>query len=345
MEIDKKEITVRELVAGYVDSQEEGVVGFSGKLNIRPPYQREFVYNDNKRKAVIDTVTKGYPLNTMYWAVTSDGFEIIDGQQRTVSICQYFDRIFSYEGRFFHNLQPDEAEAFLNYKLTVYQCKGIPSERLAWFRTINIAGEELKQQEIRNATFAGTWTADAKRYFSKTQCPAWQLAEKFMEGSTLRQDYLETAISWLNAGDIDAYMGLHQDDPNATPLWQYFQNVFKWVNDTFPKYRSKMKGVGWGVLYNAHKGDDVDPEVLEKETARLMADDDVKNKSGIYEYLLTKNEKHLNIRRFTSSQKVTLFEQQNGVCYDCKEHFEIGQMHADHINPWSQGGKTELSNG
>jgi len=225
MDIEPKDITVRELVENYEDNEEAGVVGFDGKLNIRPPFQREFVYNDKQREAVIDTITKGFPLNTMYWAVTSDSFEIIDGQQRTISICQYVDGVFSYKDRYFHNLQQDERDTILDYELTVYQCQGSDSDKLDWFRTINIAGEELTDQELRNAVYAGSWTADAKRYFSKTQCAAWQLAEEYMKGSPIRQVYLETAISWLGEGDIDGYMATHQHDKNANPLWLYFQLV------------------------------------------------------------------------------------------------------------------------
>lgn len=345
MDIELNNITVMELVERYQDNQEAGVVGFGGKLNIRPPYQREFVYNDKQREAVIDTITRGFPLNTMYWAVTLDGFEIIDGQQRTISVCQYVDGVFSYKNRYFHNLQQDEKEAILDYKLTVYQCQGTDSEKLDWFRTINIAGEKLTEQELRNAVYAGSWTADAKRYFSKTQCAAWQLADKYMTGSPIRQDYLETTLSWIHEGDIEGYMAKHQHDKNANPLWLYFQAVISWVNATFPKYRNEMKGIAWGTLYNAHKDDNLDPATLEAEAARLMADDEVTKKKGVYEYLLTRNEKHLSIRVFTDSNKRTLYERQNGICTACKEHFEIGQMEADHITPWSQGGKTELNNG
>ncbi len=345
MDIELNNITVRELVESYQDNQEAGVVGFSGKLNIRPPYQREFVYSGKQREAVIDTLTRGFPLNTMYWAVTPDGFEIIDGQQRTISICQYVDSVFSYKDRYFHNLQQDEKDAVLDYKLTVYQCRGADSEKLDWFRTINIAGAVLTDQELRNATYAGSWTADAKRYFSKTQCAAWHLADKYMTGSPIRQDYLETTISWVNEGDIEGYMATHQHDKNANPLWLYFQSVISWVNATFPKYRNEMKGNAWGTLYNAHKDDNLDPATLEAEAARLMADDEVTKKKGVYEYLLTRNEKHLSIRVFTDSNKRTLYERQNGICTACKKHFEIGQMEADHITPWSQGGKTELNNG
>jgi len=345
MDIELKNMTVSDLVEGYQDNQEAGVVGFGGKLNIRPPFQREFVYNDKQREAVIDTITRRFPLNTMYWAATPDGFEIIDGQQRTLSICQYVDGVFSYKNRYFHNLQQDEKDAILGYALTVYQCQGNDSEKLDWFRTINIAGEKLTEQELRNAVYAGSWTADAKRFFSKTQCAAWQLADKYMTGSPIRQDYLETVISWVNAGDIEAYMAAHQHDKNANPLWLYFQAVINWVTATFPKYRKEMKGIAWGTVYNAHKADNLDPATLEAETARLMADDEVTKKKGVYEYLLTRNEKHLSIRAFTDSNKRTLFERQHGICPACKAHFELGQMEADHITPWSQGGKTELNNG
>lgn len=345
MDIEQKHITVRALVENYQDNQEAGVVGFGGKLNIRPPFQREFVYNDKQREAVIDTINRGFPLNTMYWAVTPDGFEIIDGQQRTLSICQYVSGVFSFKSRYFYNLQQDEKDTLLNYTLTVYQCQGTDSEKLDWFRTINIAGEKLTEQELRNAVYAGSWTADAKRHFSKTRCAAWQLGEMYMIGSPIRQDYLETVIAWVNAGDIEDYMAAHQHDKNANPLWLYFQAVINWVNATFPKYRREMKGLAWGEFYNAHKGDDLDPASLEAETARLMADDEVTKKKGVYEYLLTKNEKFLSIRTFTDSNKRTLFERQNGICTACQAHFEIEQMEADHITPWSQGGKTELENG
>lgn len=345
MDIKLKKITIQELIEDYQDNDEAGVVGFNGLLNIRPPYQREFVYNDKQREAVIDTITRGFPLNTMYWAVTVDGFEIIDGQQRTISICQYVDGVFSYKNRFFHNLHEDEQKLILNYELTVYQCNGAESEKLNWFRTINIAGEKLTDQELRNAVYAGSWTSDVKRYFSKTQCAAWQLADKYMTGSPIRQDYLETTISWINEGDIEGYMAEHQHDQNANPLWLYFQAVVSWVKATFPKYRKEMKGIAWGALYNTHKDDSLDPATLEAEAAQLMADDEVTKKKGVYEYLLTRNEKHLSIRAFTNSQKRTLYESQKGSCPSCKEHFEIEQMEADHITPWSQSGKTELDNG
>ena len=344
MDIELKNITVRELVESYQDNQEAGVVGFGGKLNIRPPFQREFIYNDKQREAVIDTITREFPLNTMYWAVTTDGFEIIDGQQRTISICQYVDGVFSYKDRYFHNLQQDEKDTILDYKLTVYRCQGTDSEKLDWFRTINIAGEKLTDQELRNAVYAGSWTADAKRYFTKTQCAAWQLADKYMTGSPIRQDYLETAISWINKGDIEGYMATHQHDKNANPLWLYFQAVISWVNATFPKYRKEMKGIAWGDLYNVFKDHELDPKKLEAEISRLMEDEDVTNKKGIYSYVLDGKEKHLNIRAFSNNQKREAYERQKGICPVCNEHFEIDEMEGDHITPWHEGGKTSAEN-
>jgi len=345
MDIYLENVTVRELVAGYQDNQEDGVIGFDGQLNIRPPYQREFVYSDQQRKAVIDTIIRDFPLNTMYWAVTPDGFEIIDGQQRTVSICQYVDGVFSYKDRYFHNLQQDEKDAILDYKLTIYKCEGTDSEKLDWFRTINIAGEKLTDQELRNAVYAGPWTADAKRYFSKSQCAAFQLASNYMTGTPIRQDYLETAISWINGGDIEGYMATHQHDQNATPLWLYFQNVINWVQATFPKRRREMKGLAWGLLYNDHKDDSLDAKTLEAQIVELMSDDEVTKKKGIYEYLLTGKEKYLNLRSFTDTEKRTLYERQKGICPSCDNPFEFEEMQGDHITPWSEGGRTQLSNG
>lgn len=218
MKIELKEISISELVAEYADNQENGVVAYGGKLDVRPPYQREFVYGDKERMAVIDTVMHGFPLNVMYWAVRDDGtYEIIDGQQRTISICQYVKGDFSYMFRNFHNLTQDEQQKFLDYKLMVYFCEGTDSEKLKWFETINIAGKELTKQELRNAVYSGSWVSDAKRYFSKNGCAAYQIGGKYLNGSAIRQEYLETAIAWLSKGNIEVYMSNHQHDNNRWP--------------------------------------------------------------------------------------------------------------------------------
>jgi hypothetical protein len=343
MKIELKEITVRELVNGYKDNNDDGVVGYGGKLDIRPPYQREFVYNEKERNAVMNTLQKDYPLNVMYWAVREDGdFEIIDGQQRTISICQYVTNEYFIDGLIFDNLLSDKQEQILNYKLMVYFCSGEPSEKLAWFETINIAGKVLTDQELRNAVYSGSWVSDAKRYFSKNSRP--KIGDEYLNGSANRQEYLETAIDWLSEGKINEYMSRNQHESNANELWLYFQSVINWVKVTFHKYRKEMKGIDWGKLYNTFKNEKYDSKLLENEITVLMMDEDISNKKGIYFYILTRNEKHLNIRAFSDNQKREAYERQKGVCVKCQKTFEINEMEADHITPWHEGGKTNAEN-
>lgn len=345
MKIELKHITVRDLVDGYRDHAENGVFAYGGKLNVRPPYQREFVYNESKRNAVVDTVMNGYPLNLMYWSVCEDGtYEIIDGQQRTISICQYVDGDFAFDFRYFHNLADDEKERILNYELTVYFCEGTDSEKLKWFERINIAGEQLTQQELRNAVYAGSWVTDAKRHFSKTGCPAAKIASDYMTGTPIRQDYLETVLDWISHKNIEIYMAKHQHDVNANALWMYFNSVITWVQSIFPVKRKQMKGIEWGPLYEKFKDVVFDVAKLEEEIKRLLLDDDVTNKKGIYYYVLTEDEKYLNIRAFTEAQKIAVFTKQEGKCPICGNYYDISFMEADHITPWSQGGKTSIDN-
>ena len=347
MKIDLKEITVGDLVEDYHDDGEGGVRGYGDKLDIRPPFQREFVYNDKQRDAVIETINNGFPLNAMYWAVRQDGtYEIIDGQQRTISVAQYVKGDYSLDGRYFFNLQDDEQERIRNYSLQVYVCEGTASEKLAWFRVINIAGVKLTDQELRNAVYAGPWVSDAKRYFSRPQGPANAVGSKYVKGSANRQEYLETAIQWIKreGETVEDYMAGHQYDMTATALWSHFQSVIDRVAAVFPKYRPQMRGVDWGALYAHLKNESLDPKALEEEVARLTIDDDVGRKAGIYAYLLTGEERHLSIRAFTLAEKLRAFEIQEGICKVCAKAFEIGDMDADHITPWSEGGKTEAEN-
>ena len=281
----------------------------------------------------------------MYWVKNEDGtFEVLDGQQRTISFCQYVNNDFSINNKAFHNLTQTEKNTILDYKCMVYFCEGNDLEKLEWFKIINIAGEKLTDQELRNAVYTGSWLTSAKSKFSKTNCAAYKLAKEYVSGNPIRQDYLETVISWKNNGNIEEYMSIHQHDPNANELWIYFLNVIEWVKNTFPKYRSEMKGINWGELYNQYKTQLFDTDKLEKEIKKLMEDDDVTKKKGIYDYVLTRKEKYLNIRTFTESQKRTVYEKQNGVCPICKKHFQFNEMEGDHITPWHLGGKTEISN-
>ncbi len=343
MDIELKKITVRELTKGYQDNNENGVIGFNGKLDIRPPYQREFVYDEKERNAVLDTLRKDFPLNVMYWAVREDGnYEVIDGQQRTISICQYVEGDFSIDGIGFYNLTNDKQDQILDYILMVYFCSGEDSEKLDWFETINIAGKVLTKQELRNAVYSGSWVSDAKRYFSKNSRP--KIGDEYLSGSANRQEYLETAISWISNGNIKDYMSENQHEPNATELWLYFQSVINWVKANFIKYRKEMKGIKWGILYNEFKDEKYDAKKLEEQIAILMEDEDVGNKKGIYSYVLTGKEKHLNIRAFNDKQKREAYERQKGICVECKKHFELNEMEADHIDPWHSGGKTDAKN-
>ena len=341
MKIELLDLTVRELVVGYHDDGDGGVVGYGGKLDIRPPFQREFIYKDKERKAVINSILKGFPLNVMYWSDREDGtYEIIDGQQRTISVAQYVEGDFSFDGLYFHNLPSDKERQILDYKLMVYVCSGTDSEKLDWFETINIAGVKLSNQELRNAVYHGDWVTDAKRYFSRRGCAAAGLGGDYLSGSPIRQDYLETAIKWISEDTIEDYMGIHQDDLSAAPLWEYFQSVIEWAQATFKEYRSSMKGVDWGSLYNVYKDKPLDPVKIKAEVEVLLDDEEVQRESGIYPYVLTRKAKHLNLRQFDDRMKRRVYRKQDGICAICNEEFDISEMEADHITPWSEGGKT-----
>ena len=350
MDIKPKNIKISELVEGYVNNEEEGVIGYGGKLNIRPQYQREFVYKEKERNAVIDTLLKGFPLSIFYWAVSDDGtYEILDGQQRTISISKFIDNDFSVKhpihGRdvYFHSLTDDEQKKVKDYKILVYFCEGDSSEKLAWFEIINIAGVPLEDQELRNAIYSGSWVTSARSIFSKTGCYAYNLGGDYLNGRAIRQDYLETVIRWISDNKIEEYMSSHQHDVDADDLKNYFTDVINWVKEIFPIYRDQMKGRDWGYLYNNYKDSEYDPDELESKVKDLFDDDEVTNQKGIFDYLISGDEKTLSLRQFDKKTKAKFYERQNGICVKpdgCEEQFELNEMEADHITPWSKGGKT-----
>lgn len=348
MKIELHKIPIREVIAGYKDSAEEGVVAYGGKLDIRPKYQREFVYDGKQRDAVIETITQSFPLNVMYWMVKEDGnYEMLDGQQRTISIGQYTSGDFSLNSCYFSNLTDGEQNQILDYELMIYFCDGTDRERLDWFRIINIAGVKLTNQELRNAVYTGSWLSDAKLKFSKTNCASYLLAKdggSLLKGKPIRQEYLETALSWINNGEVTEYMAKHQHHSNADELWNYFQDVIAWVRKTFLNYRKEMENVNWGELYNKFKDKKLNAKKLETEIARLMQDEDVTKKSGIYPYVLTMQEKHLSVRMFNEKMKREAYERQKGICKKCRKKFKIDEMEADHIKPWHKGGTTTAKN-
>ena len=350
MSIELNHISIREVSKNFIDDAELGCTAYGGKLNIRPAFQREFVYNTEQRNKVIETVKKGFPLNVMYWVKNSDGtFEMLDGQQRTISICQYVNNDFSLDdNQSFANLTEREQNQIWDYKLVIYICEGDDKEKLDWFQTINIAGEKLTAQEMRNAIFSCEWLNDAKKYFSKNGCPAKAEYGNYLKGSAIRQEYLETALKWIadyqGLENLEKYMDKQKLNKvqTAEELWNYFEKVFAWVEKIFPKYRKEMKGLQCGIFYNKY-GEKFN-ESFEEKVADLMKDLEIQKKSGIYEYLLSGEEKHLNLRTFDDYIKSTIYEQQGGKCAICGKSFEISEMHADHKKAWSKGGKTVAEN-
>ena len=352
---------IENIIQNYSDD-ENGAFCFQGNLNLRPAYQRELCYNLEQMQAVIFSILNNHPINAMYFAENPDDpqyfstrYNCFDGQQRIISICRFARGDFSIpcdDGRMYYitNLKrvyPELYNRFMKYELNIYLTYGDLSHQIAWFKRINTYGERLTDQEIRNVSYTGPWLNDLKRYFSKPNCAGYTLLKNYVLGKVERQDYLKEILEWISCGEIDAYMQEHRYDSDAKNEWNYVNNVIEWVKTIFPDryYREEMRGIAWGILYNTYHDTQYDAEILEKEVKKYMCDDEIKTKKGIYKYLLTQNPKFLNLRTFDKSQKRTMYERQNGICPMCGQKFSITQMHADHIKPWSHGGKTELSNG
>ena len=358
MTIKQINVTVGEITQGYVNNEEQGVRGYNGQLDIRPPYQREFIYNDKEQQAVINTVLKGYPLNVMYWVKRSEDaecpYEVMDGQQRTLSLCEYVAGKFSFEFKNFFNQPADIQKQILDYPLMVYVCEGKHSEKLEWFKTINIAGKPLNEQEILNAIYAGPFVSDAKRHFSKSNCGAFRLGKDLVNGTPIRQDFLKKALEWMaeheqREGKVQSpvnYMAQHQHDPNANNLWTYFQNVLNWAITNFEmkKFKNIMKGLNWALYYDKFHDKTLDTVALAKEISTLMRDSEIQRQSGIIPYVLTRDERHLDLRAFPEDIKLAVWEKQKHICPMCHKEFDFEFMEGDHIKPWSKGGRTVIEN-
>lgn len=358
MKISPLEITVRDITDGYVNNDEQGVRGYGGLLDIRPPYQREFIYDEKEQQAVIQTVLNEYPLNVMYWVKRSDDaecpYEVMDGQQRTLSLCEYVDGKFAYFFKNFFNQPDDIKKKILDYKLNIYVCEGEASEKLEWFRTINIAGKPLNEQEINNAIFAGPFVSDAKKHFSKSNCGAARLGKDLVNGTPIRQDFFKKALEWMAEHETRnghmqtavGYMAEHQHDPNANNLWSYFQMVLNWAITNFDmkKFKKIMKGLDWAWLYDKYGSETLDTEALGKRISVLMRDSEIQKPSGIIPYVLTGDERFLDLRGFPEDIKLAVWESQNHICPICKRELDIEFMEGDHIIPWSKGGRTVEEN-
>lgn len=374
MNIDLKLIKIKDIIKNFKDNAEEGVVGYDGKLNIRPAYQREFVYKPEQRNEVIKTVMRGYPhtlfpLNVMYWAKTDENqYELIDGQQRTISICQYANTNFSIlindMPKNFDNLSPEKVDYFLNYELQVYICSGTAEEKLEWFSIINIAGEPLTDQELLNANYTGKWLSSAKRYFMKSNCAAYGLANKYIdiEANQSRGKGFETALKWISKDNIKQYMADHQNDENAEELWRHFRNIIEWVQSIFPKYYREMKNLNWGQLYDKYQTIAYDPIEVPTLIQTLYDDVRINNPKGIFEYVLgaEKDTKLLVVRIFDDTVKRSVYAKQKteaekkGIsnCPLCavgnnsnkNKIWTLAEMDADHVTAWSKGGATNATN-
>ena len=358
MTIKQISVTVGEITKDYVNNDEQGVRGYKGLLDIRPPYQREFIYNEKEQQAVITTVLNGYPLNITYWVKRNDDaecpYEVMDGQQRTLSLCEYVAGKFAYDFKNFFNQPADIQKKILDYKLTVYVCEGEESEKLEWFKTINIAGKSLNEQEIRNAVYAGPFVSDAKKHFSKTNCAAYRLGKDLVNGSPIRQEFFKKALDWMAAHEtrygkpqtIVGYMSEHQHDLNAGPLWTYFQSVLHWSMDTFnmKKFKKIMKGLDWAKFYDEYHEKSLDIKDMEQRIVDCLSDDEIQKPQGIIPYVLTGEERYLDLRAFPEKIKLAVWEQQGHKCTLCGKELDIEFMEADHITPWCDGGRTVLEN-
>lgn len=357
MKFDVRKVKLGAIYEGFADDDVIGVIGLGGKLNIRPAYQREFFYKGKALLDVIRTIQEKAPLGLMYWAVNDDGtYEVIDGQQRTISFCRYLKGSFSFNTKYFHSLSSEQRSEILNYTVLVCYCQGDTESKKKWFERINIPGGKLTDQELRNAIYSGDWVADARSYFSRPNCPAGRRGRNYITGAVNRQDFLETAIKWkivsehnrpnmkVSKDQIDTFMSRHHHDSSANSLKKNFRSIVDWVDKTFTTPREEMKSVDWGSFYIEFGGLKCNPKNLEKDIERLMEDDEIDNRPGIYRYVMNGNEQELDLRKFSDHRKSVILSKQGGKCAICKKKKDIKETHADHIKPWSKGGRTEDSN-
>ena len=365
------DLTIEKVCEGFVYNEYEGkgLFGLAGKLTIQPEYQRNYIYADGKRDvAVIQSVLKGYPIGLIYFTkVADDKFEILDGQQRITSIGRFLTGKFpildengmqQYFGGLAENLQ----RKILDTKLTIYECSGTESEIKEWFKTINIAGVPLNDQELLNAIYSGPFVTLAKAEFSNSQNALIQKWSAYISGDVKRQDYLHTALSWVSKDNIDEYMSRHRYDTNISELKTYFNSVIDWVSSVFQDVEPEMRKQNWGALYEQYHTNAYDPNEVHRILKSLYADYYVKNRAGVFEYILggCVDTKLLNIRVFDEVTKRTVYEQQtqaaqaNDVsnCPLCalgndnnkRRIYKLKEMDADHVTAWSNGGATDISN-
>ncbi|BEO91362.1 hypothetical protein FNSP4_11690 [Fusobacterium nucleatum] len=368
----KTDWTIKEIIEGFVYNEYEGkgLYGLNGKLLIQPEYQRNYIYADGKRDvAVINSILKGYPLGLIYFNKNEDMLEVLDGQQRITSIGRYVEDRFPILDRngmqqYFSALSEAEKNIILNKKLTIYICEGEETEIKDWFNTINIVGIPLNQQEKYNAIYSGEFITKAKEVFSNNKNSKIQKWSAYISGNVSRQDFLATALEWVSKGNIENYMSLHRKDDNIIELETYFNAVIDWVSNIFEDTDSAMRGLNWGQLYEKYHNNAYTSKTISQRVRELQGDDFVKNKKGIYEYVLSgeldEYKKLLEIRIFEESVKKAKYKiqteeaEKKGIsnCPLCavsnnsnkSKIWKLNEMDADHVTAWSNGGTTDSSN-
>lgn len=366
-----KTYTIQDICNGFVYNELEGkgLFGLGGKLTIQPEYQRNYIYADGKKDvAVIQSILKGYPLGLIYFnKVADDKFEVLDGQQRITSIGRYVTGKFAVKDQndleqYFSGLPQELQDKILNTELLIYECQGSEGEIKEWFKTINIAGVPLNNQELLNAVYSGPFVTLAKAEFSNSQNANVQMWSAYISGNVNRQDYLAAALDWVSHGHVGDYMSQHRYDDNINELKTYFTSVIDWASSVFIDVKNEMCGLEWGRLYEQYHQNAYNPAEVSQKLHELYADPYVTNKRGIVEYILSgcSDTKLLNIRIFGEADKQTVYEQQTitareqGVsnCPLCAmgndaNHdriWKLSEMDADHVTAWSKGGSTDISN-
>lgn len=367
----KTDITVEEICKGFVYNEYEGkgLFGLSGKLVIQPEYQRNYIYADGKKDvAVIDSLIKGYPLGLIYFTkVAEDKYEVLDGQQRITSFGRYItDKfpIIDSNGipHYFSGLASDLKEKILKTKLTIYECEGTETEIKEWFKTINIAGVPLNEQELSNAIHSGPFVTKAKEEFSNSQNANIQKWSAYISGDVNRQDFLRTALKWVSKDNVDDYMSAHRYDDNIMELKTYFNTVIDWISSVFMDVLNEMRGIEWGSLYETYHNKSYNPQKVHEKLEKLNNDPYVKNRKGMFEYILGGciDTKLLNVRVFDDATKKIVYNRQTteakskGIsnCPLCalgnnsnkNRIWELKEMDADHVTAWSKGGATDINN-
>ncbi|MBP9664453.1 MAG: DUF262 domain-containing protein [Pyrinomonadaceae bacterium] len=367
----RTDITVKDMCEGFVYNELEGkgLFGLSGKLTIQPEYQRNYIYADGRKDvAVIESLLKGYPLGLIYFVkVDEDRFEVLDGQQRITSFGRYVTNKFAVKDengmeQYFRGIAADKQKLILDAKLLIYECEGIESEIKEWFKTINIAGVPLKNQELLNSVYSGPFVTLAKQEFSNTQNAYTQMWSAYIQGSVNRQDYLERALEWVSKGKVDNYMARHRFETNITELKNYFNSVIDWVSGVFSDVEKEMRGLEWARLYESYHNNAYNPQEVSAQVKKLYADPYVVNKKGIFEYILDGSTKTqlLDIRLFDVATKSTAYAQQTQAaeaagtsnCSYCAIGHDANKtriynqtdMEADHVTAWSKGGTSTIEN-